>query len=100
MLIPRTEWHPFPKAHEREAWTAIPVKLRQSSILLGEGYLKKPIPHLPATVYLEFKRIGNRSRYQSIWRERREMLHGLVLAECMEGKGRFLDAIANVIWAI
>lgn len=100
MLIPRTEWHPFPKAHEREAWTAIPEKLQQNLINLGEEYLEKPIPLLPATVYLEFKRVGNRSRYQSIWRERREMLHGLVLAECIEGKGRYLDAIANVIWAI
>jgi len=100
MLIPRTEWHPFPKAHERKAWTAIQADLRQTFILLGEEFLDKSIPSLPATVYLEFKRIGNRSHYQNIWYERREMLHGLVLAECMEGKGRFLDAMTNVIWAI
>ena len=100
MLVPRTQWHPFPKAHEREAWTSIPMNVRQAFIKLGEESLSKEVPSLPATVYLEFERIGNRSHYQDIWYERREMLHTLVLAECMEAKGRFLDAIANVIWAI
>lgn len=100
VLIPRTQWHPFPKAHEREAWTAIPENIRQTFIHLGEESLDKQVPSLPATVYLEYERIGNRSHYQNIWYERREMLHRLVLAECMEAKGRFLDAITNVIWAI
>jgi len=100
MLIPRTKWHPFPKAHEREAWTAIPANIRQTFIHLGEESVGQPVPSLPATVYLEYQRIGNRSHYQNIWYERREMLHSLILAECMEAKGRFLDAIANVIWAI
>jgi len=100
IMVPRAQWHPFPKVHEREAWIAIPENVRKTLIRFGEELLDKPISHLPATVYLEFKRVGNRSRYQDIWYERREMLHGLVLAECMEGKGRFLDAIANVTWAI
>jgi hypothetical protein len=100
ILVPRTQWHPFPKAHERKAWTAIREDVRQIFTQFGEESLDKPIPSLPATVYLEYKRIGNRNNYQSIWYERRQMLHSLVLAECMEAKGRFLDAIANVIWAI
>jgi hypothetical protein len=100
MLVPRTQWHPFPKAHEREAWTAIPENIRQSFIKLGEESMNKQVPSLPATVYLEYERIGNRSHYQDIWYERREMLHTLALAECMEAKGRFLDPLANVIWAI
>ena len=95
MLVPRAQWHPFPKAYEREAWTAISANIRQTFIQLGEESLKKEVPSLPATVYLEYKRIGNRSHYQNIWYERREMLHSLVLAECMEAKGRFLDAIAG-----
>ena len=100
MLIPRTEWHPFPKAYEREAWTAIPANIRQTFIRLGEESLDKQVPSLPATIYLEYERIGNRNHYQNIWYERRSMLHRLVLGECMEAKGRFLDAIANVIWSI
>jgi len=100
ILIPLPQWHPFPKASEQDQWTSIPENIRRTYINLGNEYLDKPVPSLPATVYLEYKRIGNRSHYQDIWFERRKMLHCLVLAECMEGKGRFLDAIANVIWAI
>jgi hypothetical protein len=100
ILIPLTRWRPFPKANEREKWASIPEDIRRAYIELGNEYLDKPIPSLPATVYLEYKRTGNRSHYQDIWFERRKMLHCLVLAECMEGKGRFLDTIANVIWAI
>jgi hypothetical protein len=58
------------------------------------------VPGLPATLYLEFRRNGNRSRYQDVWFLRPAMLGGLALAECVQGEGRFLDPLANVIWAI
>jgi len=100
ILMPLTQWRPFPKASERQAWKSIPENIRRTYINLGNEYLDKPVPSLPATLYLEYQRIGNRSNYQNIWYERRKMLHCLVLAECMEGRQRFLDSIANVIWAI
>ena len=100
ILMQLTQWRPFPKASERQAWASIPENIRRTYINLGNEYLDKPVPSLPATLYLEYQRIGNRSNYQNIWYERRKMLHCLVLAECMEGKERFLDAIANAIWAI
>ncbi|MHC4542734.1 MAG: hypothetical protein ACYS74_23625, partial [Planctomycetota bacterium] len=43
---------------------------------------------------------GNRSNYEGLWKQRRTMLHCLVVAECIEGRGRFLDKIADVVWAI
>ena len=100
ILIPRTRWHPFPKAAERAAWNTLPEQVRRRFINLAEEYLDQDIPNLPAALYLEYKRIGNRSNYQDVWLERRKMLHCLALAECMEGKGRFLDAVANLVWAI
>jgi len=100
ILIPRTEWRPFARAKDRSAWAAISEPIRDKFITLGEEFLGKDVPSLPATLYLEYRRMGNRSNYQDVWLERRKMLHCLVLAECMERKGRFLDAIANVIWAI
>jgi len=100
ILIPPSRWQPFPNASEREKWASIPENIRRAFINLGNEYLDKPVPSLPATVYLEYQRIGNRSNYQDIWYERRKMLHCLVIAECIEGKQRYLDAIANVIWAI
>jgi hypothetical protein len=33
-----------------------------------------------------------------LWDRRRNRLQALVIAECVEGKGRFLDEIANGLW--
>ena len=49
---------------------------------------------------MEFVRNGNRSRYETPYFKRRRRLGILVLAECWEGQGRFLDEIANGLWAI
>ena len=100
ILIPRAEWRPFARAKDRPAWAAISGPIREKFVTLGQEFLGKDVPNLPATLYLEYRYTGNRSNYESVWSERRKMLHCLVLAECMEGKGRFLDAIANVVWAI
>jgi len=100
MLLPRDRWHPFPKAAERSAWQALPPEARKAIVAEGEAYAQQEVPRLPASLYLEFLREGNRSRYQDVWLVRRQMLHALALAECIEGKGRFLDPLADVVWAI
>lgn len=100
MLIPLEQWHPFPKADEREAWNALPKEIREEFSRISEEYLNKDMPVLPATVYLDFKRDGNRSRYEQIYFDRRQRLNDLVIAECLEGEGRLLDAISNTLWAI
>ena len=74
--------------------------LRTKILSLATEYATRDVPHLPASLYLEYQRVGNRNRYQDVWMQRRAMLNGLALAECVEGEGRFLDPLANVIWAI
>ena len=100
ILLDASQWHPFPRAAERDAWEAIPADVREKILALGADYASRPVPSLPATLYLEFRREGNRDRFQRGWFERRALLGGLALAECVEGKGRFLDPLTNVIWAI
>ncbi|MHC4401856.1 MAG: hypothetical protein ACYTG0_19460, partial [Planctomycetota bacterium] len=100
ILLPRDRWCPFPKAAERAPWEALPEVARSAIVASGEAWLNEKVPGLPATLYLEFRRVGNRSRYQDVWLVRRRMLHTLVLAECIEGKRRFLDAVADVAWAV
>ena len=100
ILLGPSQWHPFPRADERAAWEAIPQDVRDRILALGTDYAARPVLPLPATLYLEYHRVGNRTRYQDVVLERRAMLNGLALAECVEGKGRFLDPLANVIWAI
>lgn len=104
-LLPRDAWQPFPRAADRDSWKALlqnPLHRSRGRWLVAqaEAILGTPWPALPATLYMEFARNGNRSRYQSPYFERRERLSTLVLAECIEHRGRFLDEIVNGVWAL
>ncbi len=99
ILISRTQWHPFPEVEDREGWNLVPEMWRTFLIQEGEKYLSFKWPELKATLFLEFARDGNRKRYENERSGRRTALSTLVLAECAEGKGRFLDDIVNGIWA-
>jgi hypothetical protein len=99
-LASQANWHPFPKASERASWEALPEALKKSYIGRGEEALKYQWPDLTATLYLSYVRKGIRTEYDRPYHERRQKLQSLVLAECMEGKGRFLDKIAEGIWLL
>ena len=98
MLIPVGQWKPFPTAADRAAWEALPQEVREASIRQGEEALTYDWPALKAVDFLDYVRTGNRSRYEGLRNERRGRLSSLVMAECVEGKGRFLDQILNGIW--
>ncbi|WEX10119.1 heparinase II/III family protein [Chelativorans sp. AA-79] len=57
------------------------------------------IPQLPASLYSDFQRTGRREPYEDAQRQRRNMLYRLVLAECLDWRGTFLEAIADLLWA-
>lgn len=100
VLVARQKWHPWPTWDERQAWEGLPQEVRGDLVANGEKYLGYDWPALPATLFLEFARNGNRSRYEHEHFARRRALNSLVVAECVEGQGRFLDDIVNGIWAI
>jgi hypothetical protein len=93
-------WHPYPKCDERSAWLAVPEDLRTAVIARAEDDLKAGWKAILAVRFLDFRRNGNRSRYEADSFGRRAMLQRLILAECFEGKGRFTDEIANGVWLI
>ena len=66
----------------------------------GEGALAFEFKPIPATLTLEFVRTGNRVRYEHASFDKRNALCGLVLAEALEHKGRFLDKILDGVWSI
>jgi hypothetical protein len=53
-----------------------------------------------ATDELEFKRNGNRTRFEAVSFGRRNRLGDLVLAECASNQGKYLDQIANGVWLV
>lgn len=91
---------PFSSISNRMAWDKLDHTLKEKLILEGEKYLNYSYPMLPATLFLNFTRTGNRTLYETSYFKRRNVLNTLVLAECIENKGRFLDDIINGVWAI
>ena len=97
-LAAASDWHPYPKATEREAWQQVNREVAAAAIARAEKIKGTEWEPLPATVFLEYKRTGNRSHYETYYFRRRTRLLDLVLGECVEGKGRFLDDIINGVW--
>lgn len=93
-------FRPFYPAQNRAEWDELPESLRQGFIRQGEVCRNHPFEPLPATKYMEFCRVGNRSRFEALYFQRRRQLNALVMAECAEYRGRFLDDIVNGIVAI
>jgi hypothetical protein len=100
VLVARDAWHPIPAIQDRDGWARVAPGLSARLVIRGEQALAEPIPPLPATLFLEYTRTGNRSRFEDRMFDRRDRLHALVLAECVEDRGRFLDAIVDTAWAI
>jgi len=100
ILIPHSEWVPFPKTDDRTAWAKADQDMMKSYLAKAEEYLTYEWPSVPATKSLLFVRNGNRTEYESISFKKRKVLGTLVLAEIYENEGRFIDQIINGLWSI
>jgi hypothetical protein len=100
VLLPRERYRPYPPGDARAEWDALPDAPKAARIAAGERFRNHEWPSLPATLFMEFRREGNRRRYEQVHFARRHALTTLVVAECLEGQGRFLDDITNGIWQI
>lgn len=79
--------------------SADPEKMKK---ILGvaEGYLGAPIATNPLWNYRQYFEQGSVAIYAKLYMERIDKLVYLGTAEWYEGKGRFLDALLDWIWAI
>ena len=66
----------------------------------GGSRAATPIAPLPLSLWLDFTHTGRRTPWETAYFSRRARLCALVSAECVEHKGRFLDEIADTVWAI
>lgn len=93
-------WHPFPTVAERAAWEALPEKTRAELIDNGETALATPWPELRASVFADFQRNGDRSRFELLHFTRRRVLRDLVLAAGVTADDRFTDPVMDAVWSI
>ena len=99
-LAKGTEWVKYPAYNNRTAWEALPKAIRADIIREGENALKCNWGVVKASDYMEFNRSGNRAIMEQPQSVRVSALEALTLAELVEGKGRFMDALMDGIWAM
>lgn len=99
-LLSRDAFQPIPAYEDRERWAALAPEVRAYYRALGQQLQGCAWPELPAALYMDFVRNGNRSRYEAPYFVRRRQLFALLVAECIEGEGRLVDDLINGIWAI
>ncbi len=90
-----------PPAGERAAWQRLARHERFAELpARAEALAREPIPPTSDELYLDYSRTGNRDAYQKVLFQRAERLGTLALAECLEGRGRFLQPLEATIAAI
>jgi hypothetical protein len=81
---------------DRTAWAAVEPQLK-GVIPQAEKAMATPLPPFDPEAYLAFTKTGDREPMQKNLASRENRLAPLVLAECLEGKGRFIPAIDEVM---
>ena len=99
MILPKDQWKPYPT--KPEEWQArVPESNLKKIVDDASKLLNYKFEPISATISLDFVRSGDRIRHSDISFRKREVLTQLVLAESIENKGRFTEAILNGIWSI
>ncbi len=94
------EWRPYPKAGDAAGWEKVPAAVRAAHIRRAEKHRGAAWIAPKASMFLDFVRDGNRSRFEAVSFGRRQRLADLVIAESIEGRGRFLDDVLDGVWTI
>lgn len=100
MLSDRTVCFGRP-ATDRNAWKRLSEHpVLRATMEDARELAKRPMPELTEELYLNFSRNGNRTKWETVDRQRRERITAFTLAECCENKGRFLKSLEKTITEI
>ena len=94
------DFRPYPQASDRNAWETLPRLSGSASLKPEKRFSITSIRSFWQQILWIFRRTGNRERYQERLFNRRLALNALVLAECTEHQGRFMDDIINGFFCI
>ena len=87
-----------PGIEHRDFWRRVgQSRLYRSEIRSAEQITEQPFTSLPDELYLEYSKVGNRSRYEKVFFAKLDAFRSLVVAECIEDRGRFIEAIQQAI---
>ncbi|MHC5033526.1 MAG: heparinase II/III domain-containing protein, partial [Planctomycetota bacterium] len=86
---------------DRVAWEQLAERESfRGMIEEAEQVCSDPVPEQADDLYLDFSRTGNRTRWQQVARRRRDLVKTLVLAECLDNRGRFVPKFEELARAL
>ena len=90
----------YPNILNRDSWEGLPSQLKNELTEAGQEAQKTPWTQLLISDFTEFSKSGNRLIFEDKYFPRRRKLSALVMAECAENKGRFIDDILDGLYLI
>lgn len=96
----REAYKPYPGYADRSFWQSLPEEVKRQAVAQAEAKLDYVWRSVTVTSYLDFARKGVRVPNDRHIGERYSTLADLMLGELVEGKGRFLDQIADGVWSL
>ena len=89
----------FKLARDEQSYTIDPKRV-EKILEKAEESLVKPIPMLTLSMYRNYLEEGSTTVYGAPYRERMEMAMQLFVAEYVTDSGKYIDKLADVIWAM
>lgn len=100
-VLPAEPEGPIPACSDRAVWGNKELQSRLRRITKAvDGKFEVVVPPWSDAAYLEFSKTGARPDGEAMLKARQAQLIPLVLAECVEYKGRYLEAISKVLDAL
>lgn len=96
----REAYTPYPGYADRAFWQSLPEPVKRQIVRQAEAKLDYVWRSVTVTSYLDFARKGIRQPNDQHIGERYATMADLVLGELVEGKGRFMDQIADGVWSL
>lgn len=91
-------YSPVRSIEDRDFWKRVAAAGPYRKLVKqAEEDARQAIEPLPDSLYLEYSRTGNRSRYEGVYFAKLRTLRRLVIAECIENRGRYLPPIEQLI---
>ena len=96
--MPEGTFSPTPTIDDREFWARVHATAAYAAVTAGaERLLDRPVQPLPDDLYLEYSKTGNRTRYEKVFFAKLRDFRTLLIAECVENRGRFVGSIQDLI---
>ncbi|HJE87693.1 heparinase II/III domain-containing protein [Rikenella microfusus] len=96
----REVYKPYPGYADRGFWQSLPEAVKRQAVRQAEARLDYVWRSVTVTSYLDFARKGVRVPNDRHIGERYGALADLMLGELVEGRGRFMDQIADGVWSL